>query len=206
MFEFLAIATGHFIAVASPGPDFAVVMRQALRHGKKAGIITSLGVASGILVHMVYVLLGLVYVLKASPWIWGGFQLFAGAYLIHLGWDSLKAPAFEPDDIEIAQRPVFEWQRAFWQGFVTNVLNVKATMFFLSLFTAIVSVHTSVLTKAFYGLWMVFATAAWFSLVSITFGSKSLLNRFAQWVPSIERFTGVVLLLLGLSLWWRLAF
>ncbi|HKB58328.1 MAG TPA: LysE family transporter, partial [Lacunisphaera sp.] len=60
--EFLTIAVAHALAVASPGPDFALVLRQSLTHGRRTAIWSSIGVGCGISIHIVYCLLGLGFV------------------------------------------------------------------------------------------------------------------------------------------------
>ena len=65
--EFLTIAVAHLFAVASPGPDFAVVLRQSVLGGSRTGIWTSLGVGSAILLHVAYCLLGVALLLAQSP-------------------------------------------------------------------------------------------------------------------------------------------
>ncbi len=57
--EFLTVALVHLLAVASPGPDFAIVLRESVSNGRHAGIWTALGVGSGILLHVGYCLLGI---------------------------------------------------------------------------------------------------------------------------------------------------
>ena len=58
--EFFKVALAHLLAVVSPGPDFAVVLRQSLTHGRRTAIWTSVGVGTAILLHVGYSLLGLV--------------------------------------------------------------------------------------------------------------------------------------------------
>ena len=65
--EFFTIAIAHLFAVASPGPDFAVVIRQNVRGGTRSGVWTSLGVGCAILLHVSYCLLGVALLLSQSP-------------------------------------------------------------------------------------------------------------------------------------------
>ena len=89
--EFATIAVAHLFAVASPGPDFAVVMRQCVNLGTRAGLWTSAGVGTGILVHVAYCLLGVALVLSQSPTLFTVFKLTAAAYLLYLGITAIHA-------------------------------------------------------------------------------------------------------------------
>ena len=66
--EFLGIVLIHFLAVISPGPDFAVAIRQSVRHGRQVGIWTALGIGAGISVHVLYTLVGISALLRTTPW------------------------------------------------------------------------------------------------------------------------------------------
>jgi threonine/homoserine/homoserine lactone efflux protein len=59
--EFSKVAIAHLLAVASPGPDFALVLKQSLSHGRRVAVCTSLGIGTAILLHVTYSLLGLVF-------------------------------------------------------------------------------------------------------------------------------------------------
>ena len=91
------------------------------------------------------------------------FKWLAAAYLVYLGWRALRARPMNLEAIDGTNAPVARsaW-RAFVIGFVTNGLNPKATLFFLSLFTVVISPDTPLLVQAGYGLYLAGATALWF--------------------------------------------
>ncbi len=89
---------------------------------------------------------------------------------------------------------------AFATGFLTNALNPKATLFFVSLFVLIVSPQTPKLIQAGYGLWMSVTTMAWFTLVSVLFTREDVRSRFLRHGHWIDRALGVVFLVFALSL------
>jgi threonine/homoserine/homoserine lactone efflux protein len=90
--------------------------------------------------------------------------------------------------------------KAFALGFLTNALNPKATLFFFSLFALIVSPKTPKVIQAGYGLWMAFATAAWFSLVAVLFTRSDIRSKFLRHGHWIDRVLGVVFLGFAASL------
>ena len=67
--QFLSIAIIHLFAVMSPGPDFALIIRQGLRYNRKASIITSIGIGAGILFHILYCVLGIDFISSGNNYI-----------------------------------------------------------------------------------------------------------------------------------------
>lgn len=199
--EFAQVAVAHLLAVASPGPDFAIVLRQSLVHGRRTAIWTSLGIGAGISVHVIYSLLGLGLLIRGSePWF--NVVKFAGAaYLAWLGVQSLRAkPRLPGADMPADARGAGAQRGAFATGFLTNALNPKATLFFLSLFVLIVSPTTPKIVQAAYGAWMVMATAVWFCLVSIVFAQERVRRTFLRRGHWIDRALGAVFLWFAVKL------
>lgn len=199
--EFITVATVHLLAVASPGPDFAMVVRQSLIYGKKTAIQTSLGIGAGIMVHVAYSLLGIGLIISQTVSLFNTMKLLGATYLIYIGIKSLRAKASNSDltvgPTEIELPSTFG---AFRAGFLTNGLNPKATLFFLSLFTVVISPDTPHEIQFCYGLYMTLATALWFSGLSTVLGYKRVRSLFQQKAHWIERTVGVVLIGLGIKL------
>nr|WP_305123932.1 LysE family transporter [Stutzerimonas frequens] len=199
--EFMTVALVHLLAVASPGPDFAVVVRESVAQGRRAGSWTALGVGCGIFVHVAYSLLGIGLIVSQSIVLFNLFKWLAAAYLVYLGWRALRARPMSLEAIDGANAPVARsaW-RAFVIGFVTNGLNPKATLFFLSLFTVVISPDTPLLVQAGYGVYLAGATALWFLLVAWLFSRGRVRAGFARIGHWFDRLTGAVLIGLGARL------
>ncbi|AKN26030.1 LysE family transporter [Pseudomonas stutzeri] len=199
--EFMTVALVHLLAVASPGPDFAVVVRESVAQGRRAGSWTALGVGCGIFVHVAYSLLGIGLIVSQSIVLFNLFKWLAAAYLVYLGWRALRARPMNLEAIDGANAPVARsaW-RAFVIGFVTNGLNPKATLFFLSLFTVVISPDTPLLVQAGYGFYLAGATALWFLLVAWLFSRGRVRAGFARMGHWFDRLTGAVLIGLGARL------
>ena len=198
--EFLTMALVHLLAVASPGPDFAIVVRESVTHGRTAGTWTALGVGAGILVHVTYSLLGIGLIVAQSAVLFNLLKWLAAAYLLYLGVKALRSgPAVAERGApqpETARNP----RGAFASGFITNGLNPKATLFFLSLFTLVINPHTPLLIQAGYGIYLACATAAWFSLVAMLFSHARVRSGFARMGHWFDRLMGVVLVGLAVRL------
>jgi len=219
--QFLKVALAHLLALASPGPDFAMVMRQSLAHGRRTAIWTSVGIGSAILVHVTYSLLGIGLLLRESPiafavlkyagaaylaWIglkalgvgqiWGGRSVSAGAGGTGgAGGAEFAAARADAVPSERANHPTASGPRASWvAGFLTNVLNPKATLFIVALFAAVIDPSTPRWIQACYGLWMSVTTLLWFSAVSLLFTKESVRRNFLRAGPWIDRTMGLVLI------------
>ncbi len=199
--QFLTIALVHLVAVASPGPDFAIIVRQSITYGRKTALWTSLGVGSGILIHVGYSLLGIGLIVSQSIAVFSIMKLAGALYLIYLGSKALRAKPMNRAEVTATKRDHLPTTlQALRTGFFTNGLNPKATLFFLSLFTVVIDPATPLIIQAGYGLYMALATALWFSGLSLLFGHATVRRSFLLIGHWFDRLTGVVLIGLGLRL------
>jgi len=197
--EFLVVALVHLLAVASPGPDLAVVLRNSVSFGRAAGLATAAGIGTGILLHVGYSLLGIGLVVSQSPVLFNLLKGAAALYLAYLGVKGLRSRARGPL-APMEHSPMQGNHRAFLNGLITNGLNPKATLFFLALFTVVIDPDTPTLVKTGYGIYLAAATATWFCLVALFFTREAIragLTRFGHW---FDRAMGTILLALGLQL------
>lgn len=94
----------------------------------------------------------------------------------------------------------YSYKKSFFVGFITDLLNPKATLFFLSIFTAIVSPNTPMYIQSLYGLYCVLANIFWYMLVANLLSRKKNLELFNKHQNIIEKVIGVLLVLLGIKL------
>lgn len=197
--EFIGLATVHFLAVVVPGPDFAVTVSQSVRYGRRTGLFTALGIGCGISVHVAYTLLGMGALFHASPSLALGARLLGGTYLFYLAFKLLRAkqavsaPTNSADENPTMQNHPSSW-KAFVNGFLVNATNPKATLFFLAIFSTLVNSSTPLLIQAFYGVWMCFVNAGWFTLVSLLFSQARIRAGFVRIGHWFERLMGIILL------------
>ncbi len=202
--EFLIVASAHLLAVMSPGPDFAMVLKSSLSSTRREAITLSMGIAAGIMIHVTYCLLGVAYFMQKSPAVFHVVKVLGGVYLIWIGISALLA-AFRKSQltgahpVSLAKKgPRLHLLEAFGQGFVTNVLNPKATMFFLSLFSQVVSPESPTWLKFLYGGEMTIATFIWFGSLSYLLTRPGWHQKFMKTQRQINGVMGVLLLGLGL--------
>lgn len=208
--EFAAIALAHLLAVASPGPDFAIVLRQTLRHGSVAGIWSSAGIAAGIGLHVSYCLLGVAVLIAGSPEALSLLKLGAACLLIFIGVQSLRSaqrswgrpmastPSTEPNTAQLDSAGL--GRSAFLAGFMTNGLNPKATLFFLALFSVVIDPSTPMGIQLGYGLYLCGATFLWFTVLSLLVGRQSVRERVLRSTGLVDGVMGLVLLALSAQL------
>lgn len=199
--EFAEVVVAHALAVASPGPDFALVLRQSLRHGRRAAIWTSFGIGSGLLLHVAYSLFGIGLLIAGSVAWFTAVKYVGAAYLAWIGVQALRTkPRDEHALAEPRDARTPSAHGAFAAGFLTNALNPKATLFFLALFATVISPGTPMFVQAAYGAWMVMATAGWFCFVAVLFTREAVRRSFLRHGHWVDRALGAVFLGFATSL------
>lgn len=195
---FGTVALAHLLAVMSPGPDFAMVTRQTLIRGRAAGLWTAWGIATGIVFHVAYGLFGLGWLLERFPQLLNVLRYGGAAFLLWMGLNGLRARPAQHAVGTSAPREAA--RRDFAVGVLTNVLNPKATLFFVALFAAVITGDTPLSLRVALGTWIVLSTGAWFSFVALSLGHarvRGWLSAHAHW---IDRATGAILIALGLGM------
>jgi len=201
--EFLLLATAHWLALVSPGPDFLLLLRNALRHGRCNGIGTSLGIACANGVYIVMALAGF-SVLQHSPALLLAMKLLAGGYLAYIGWAFIRASRI-PQPL-MRQRTDGEAKthhgffKGFAAGFLSGGLNPKNGLFYLGLFTLMVGATTGMEIKMLYGAWMFAAVFIWDAALVLAVSDERVAVRIARYFPHAEWLAGVVLLVAALGI------
>ncbi len=201
MNEFAILATlasVHFIALLSPGPDVALVVQNASRHGRSTGIAIAAGLAAGILLHSLLSLTGVSYIVHQHPTLFAALQLIGGSYLLYLGINALRSLRQQRNNpLEQPQKLLKNKRQAFLRGFTTNILNPKAVVFFVSLMSSLVPAGMS-LTGKFSALLILFSLSfAWFSALAWLLSTARLQKKMMQAAIYIDGLCGVVFCLIG---------
>jgi threonine/homoserine/homoserine lactone efflux protein len=135
--DLLVFSGAALLMVLTPGPNMIYLISRSICQGKRAGVISLFGVVAGFLVHMVAAALGLTALFLAVPLAYELLKWAGAAYLLYLAWQSVKPGARSP--FEARELPVDPPSKLFLMGFVTNVLNPKIAVFYLSIFPQFVS-------------------------------------------------------------------
>lgn len=193
-------AGAHLLAVMSPGPDFAMVSRQTLAHGRAAGLRTAWGIATGIVFHLGYALFGLGWLLQAYPLLLELLRYAGAGFLIWMGSRALRSAPPSASAPVAASETKAPARHDFLIGLSTNLLNPKATLFFVALCSALLTTPTPMGQKLALAVWIVLTTGGWFSLVALLLGLPAARARLAAQAWLIDRAMGLVLVLLGLAM------
>ncbi len=196
--EFIAVLTITVLTIITPGPDFFIVMRNSLSYTRRAGIFTTLGVATAVWIHIIYTLAGIGLILSKSIILFTIVKYLGAAYLIYLGWQCLRSKQLDSQQYTKEKSKISDFQ-SFKMGFINNALNPKATLFFLSLFTQVVSVETPINIQIIYGATVSISCLIWFSLVSIFLNHKKIKKVFESVQHYFEKLMGVVLIAFGIK-------
>ncbi|RXJ97881.1 lysine transporter LysE [Arcobacter sp. CECT 8986] len=182
--QFIILAGAMFLALLSPGPDFAMIVKQSITYGKRSSIFTSIGI--GLIISKSIILFNII-------------KYIGAVYLIYLGIQSLKSKGIKLDDKDKSTNKEISDLKSFTSGFLCNALNPKATLFFLSMFTVVIDIHTPLYIQGFYGLFCIFATIVWFTFLSLVLSQNKVRGFFSKFGVWFDRTVGAILIALGLK-------
>ena len=197
MTEFFTVVVLHMFAVMSPGPDFLLISRQSIRYGRKIALWTAVGIGTGILFHSGLAVTGMLIILASNDFYLLVLKFICSSYLLYLGFTSLLNVSNFDDDITSKDK----WGRAggFTLGLITNITNIKALLFFISLFGIVLS-SSSNSSLMLYGLYMAVMTFVWFASVSYIFTSYIFKEKFLKFFGVFEKFLGLSLVIIALQI------
>jgi RhtB (resistance to homoserine/threonine) family protein len=193
------VALVHLLALISPGPDFIMCVRNALTYSRKTGIYTAVGFGAGISIHIIYCVAGLALIISQSIIIFNFFKFLGAGYLIYIGFKSITSKSSHLEIKDQEKKKDISPLAAIKIGFLTNALNPKATLFFLSLFTMVISPNTPGIIMGILSAIMIIETVIWFSLVSIFMTQKRIRSVFEKSQNLFNRTLGGLLVLLGVK-------
>jgi RhtB (resistance to homoserine/threonine) family protein len=200
----LGFAAASTLLILAPGPDSMLVMRNTMRRGRRAGLITACGTMSGLAIWAVAAALGLSALVRVSHVGYDVLRFAGAAYLIWLGVASFGLFRGKRASLAAAGQPAPDragQARAYLNGLLSNLFNPKISVFFMAFLPAFIPAGVSTAQFSLVlGLWFIVETGLWLAVVAW------LVGRGARWVqrPSVQRwlgrFTGVVLIGFGIRL------
>ena len=199
MTEIIAVGTIAIFMAMLPGADFVMVTRTSIYNGRLAGLYMSLGMCLSVCIHASYSIAGLAVVIANSPWLFTAIKYLGAAYLIYIAWKllSTRAPLKQDKNNKIAKMSPL---KALRLGFTCNILNPKTSIFFLSIFTQVVSVDTPFIMQVAYGLIIMLAHFIWYSGIALLLSHPNILPRFNRQQQKIDKVSGFVLMIIAIKL------
>ena len=190
---FIWSAFAHLIALTSPGPDTAIVIRQVSIHGRLEGIKTSLGIGFGILVHCILAISGISLLILANDLYKFVISLIGGMYILYLGLTMYLSGNAQSSD----NKSKISKNNSFYIGLITNIFNIKAFLFFVSLF-AILMESLNGIYFYLYPIYFSITSALWFIFLSFVLTNSKYKNFNIYKNKYILSIMSLVLCLIGL--------
>ncbi len=188
--NFSLFLAASWALIIAPGPDMLYVITRGMSQGRKAGLLSALGVTLGILVHTVLAAFGLAVLLQTSALAFLVVKYVGALYLIYLGLKALKDKSrFEPLKGQTQQG----FRSIFWQGVLSNVFNPKVALFFLAFLPQFVNHQNGHVTLQMFLLGIIFAFFGVIFLSVVGYFSGGI----GHWLSSQPRFTGLLRWLTG---------
>lgn len=198
--NFWMFALAGLLLNLTPGNDMIYVASRSTGQGTKAGVISALGIMGGCFVHIIAAVVGLSAVISKSATAFDIIKYLGAVYLIYLGLRSLLSKK-RSIMLDLAF-PSLSYQKIFWQGVITNVLNPKVALFFLAFLPQFININSN------HTHWQILFLGTWFNIsgaivniaVALLFGKMgNWLSKSPGFVQWQERITGMVLIGLGIK-------
>lgn len=202
----LVLASVNFVATISPGPAFALTVRNAIAYDRRAGIMTAIGLGLGIAGMVTIVLGGFAAIISQSVLIFNIIKYVGAAYLVYIGAKALMAK--KPAIVNAAEEHISAVRKisdlaALRMGYLTNQFNPKGLVFFSAVFAQFISPGTPWQVLVLYGLTSVMIEILWFGTVAFILTNPLIKQRFMGISHWIERVCGGLLIALGVRLAWK---
>ncbi|MCL1096275.1 LysE family translocator [Shewanella kaireitica] len=198
----ISLAVIHTIALASPGPDFALVVKLSTQENRAVAIASAAGISVAILAHTLLSLTGLSLIIHSSEQLFILVQLIGASYLAWMGVGAARAALShwrDPVALEKAQQSEgLSVKKGFLQGLYTNLLNPKALVFFITLFSTLITPQVSFITKSVAALLLFTLSMMWFSLIAMVLTKPKIQIKLKRATPVINLLTGFVFISVAL--------
>lgn len=184
---------------AAPGPDNIFVLTQSALHGRKAGIVITIGLCTGLLIHTILVTLGVAAILQASPLALFTLKIIGAIYLLYLAWISIQS---KPLVVGGDNNPTRGYSALYSRGVLMNLSNPKVAIFFLAFLPQFTNVEYNLaITLQMFILGGLFIISAFIMFTAIVLGA-SLLGPWLTKSPKLQRAINYIaaLIFFGLAL------
>ena len=201
---FIPVALAHFLALLSPGPDFFLLVQTSLRQTPRVALGAALGIALGNAIYIALCLVGVGALLSQSVPLMIGLKLVGGLFLMWLGWKALRArradyaalaqPVLVPPGAATSRGAFAKaFAKALATGLASALLNPKNLLFYLSLFTVVLTPGVGLGVKLGLGVWMTAVVLAWDAAIVLLLAKPAVRQRFVRMAYVLDKLTGLVL-------------
>lgn len=195
----ISIATTQLVALASPGPDFFFVSQVAASSTRRQSFHAVCGITLGVFVWAFAAILGLNIILKQFPMLHRGIMILGGAYLLYLAYLLTQSAIAAHRAKHTASTPKLPTVHSqfFLKGLLTNLSNTKALIYFVSVFSAIVTGSVDVGTKSIILGLIVVETFIWFLFVAYIFSLPRVKAKYQAYTQYVDGIASMCFLFFG---------
>jgi threonine/homoserine/homoserine lactone efflux protein len=202
---FVTVALAHFLALLSPGPDFVLVVKSAIKNNGKNAIGVAIGIASANALYITLCLIGVGSILAASIYVMIGLKIVGGLFLIYLAVQALRAHKSSYNNLDISDSKNSDvikttFLKEFITGFMSGILNPKNLLFYLSLFTVVLTPEIGFAFKLGLGIWMTAIVFLWDLSIIFLLSTRKVRSKFTKAAYYIDKVTGALLGVIGFAI------
>ncbi|MGI2126671.1 LysE family translocator [Shewanella oncorhynchi] len=221
----LTLAVIHAVALISPGPDFAIMVKIATQQSRSTAVAAAVGISIAILAHTILSLTGVSLLIKSSHTLYLLVQIVGASYLAWMGFGALRASlailakrkmsarvhAGTNDDavgdvegvasVAGGLGGAMSRRQGFLTGLYTNLLNPKALVFFLTLFSALITPSVTTSTKIASAILLLSLSLAWFGFLAVMLSKVQVQLKLQRLTPVIDAVIGVIFMSVALAIY-----
>jgi RhtB (resistance to homoserine/threonine) family protein len=198
----LLLAYAVFLgALMSPGPDLLVVMTNTLQGRTRDGVLTAAGIATGLVFHMGYCIGGLGLLLVNYQSLYIAVKWLGSLYLLYLGVNSLKSKGTDLHRRAVLRNSAVSVDTHMYQrGFLTNLLNPKAALFFVALFSQILDPSAGIGVLVSFSAICILSAFLWFCFIAYVMNLKAARDVYSKSSIWIDRLFGILFICLAIKI------
>ena len=215
----LTLGVIHTVALISPGPDFAIMVKIATQQRRNTALAAAAGISVAILAHTILSLTGVSLVIKSSHILYLVVQIAGASYLAWMGFSALRSgmemwrkPLTSVDEANsnVQETSVYNvsktrvipmsQRQGFLTGLYTNLLNPKALVFFLTLFSALITPDVTASTKLVSAVLLFVLSLAWFGLLAVMLSKAQVQLKLQRLTPTIDVVIGVIFMSVAVAI------
>lgn len=203
---FITVATAHFLALLSPGPDFVLVVKSGLKGNRKNAVGVALGIAAANALYIGLCLIGVGALLSTSVSLMIALKVIGGLFLMYIAFNALKASKDSYQNISAlssvnsSEFSLLSFAKEFVTGFLSGILNPKNLLFYLSLFTVALTPDISLQFKILLGTWMTAIVFLWDVAIIYFLSKNNVRKKFTKMAFYLDKITGFILGAIGFSI------
>lgn len=201
---FFTLGALHLVMLASPGPDFALMLRTC--HDRVLALGAALGIALAILLHSLLSLTGISLLVASAPWLFNAIKLAGALYLGWLAWGALQAVrAGAGSSQHGGRRGQGSLGQGVRMGLATNLLNPKALVYFMGLLAAMVSPQVGMGSRALLAAELCLLSLLWFGVLALCLSTPRAQAMLARSQRAVNAVTALLFGLVSIAILLELA-